>query len=157
MADAEIFRRIDEILEGYVLEGEAKPYFAKVYRGNPEGLMPMNRLCAYWNLQVVDPPEGKMTLTTWMRQHVVRVKCFWLPTPLEETRENRELEIFSVSHELPEAFWGDVGLNATVTDCIPTDIQIETEQFPLGSDSPMFRTVTFDLQLKILEGGTISR
>lgn len=156
MADAEIFSRIHTILSGYVLTGEGTPFFTKVWQGDPLALAPANRLCAYWNTGINDPPEGKMTFGNWMRQHTVRVKCFWLPAGHPDGRASTELEVFSVSHELPGEFFGDTTLDGNVTDCIPEDIVIETEQWPVGSDSPLYRTVTFDLRIKVLEGEAIT-
>ena len=158
MADRDIFARIDAILDGYQFTGETAPFFAKVFRSEPLNLTPANRLCAYWVQDIHDPPEGSMTFGNWMYEHTIRVKCFWQLTPDEGTRENRELELFTVSHELPGLFLGDVSLNGTVTDCLVANFLVETEQWPPYVDNPgWWRTLTFDLHVKNLEGEVITR
>lgn len=156
MADADTFDRIHAILTNFQLSGETAPFFKVIYPGDPLAIGPQNRTCAYWVLDLHEPDEGPMTFDNWMYEHSVRVKCFWLPQPLDSGRNRVEREIFSVSHELPGDFLADVKLGGYVESCIPEDIVMETEQWPPGVDSPLFRTLTFDLKLKNLEGEAIT-
>lgn len=157
MADSDITAAIHSKLEAYVKDGDAAPYFQKVFKGPAEGLAPIERMVLWEYVESRTPPEGAKTLGNTMRLDVFRVMAFWPRTPIEAVRESFEDDVYVVSHGLPGDFWGDATLGGYVTDLdIPEESKrVSLDRYP-DIDGPYWRILTFEIHVKVLEGESIS-
>lgn len=155
MSDMDIVTAIHNNLTGYVKSGDSSPYFSKVFKGPTEGLTPMDKTAAWTYRREDVPPEGAKTMGTTMRLDVFEVKCFWLRRGMEESRENLEDDVYVVSHGLPGVFWADATLGGYVSDVDVVNKRFGLEAFPELSEN-YYRTLTFELLVKVLEGEAIS-
>ena len=156
MANPAILQRIHAILEAYELPDGEEPYFTKIYPGHPLTLPPMDKLCAYWWERREESTVGPGTMHSNAYTYVVRVKCFWLQSPIEEAVDNRELDVFVIQEDLPEEFQQDATLAALVTPPVRIGSVMgdAIDRFPETERARTTRTFEFEILLENLDGGT---
>lgn len=155
---SELGLTIQETLAEYQIPDGVTPYFAKVFKGEPEALMPTGNPLARWHVvRSQPPPEGVRNLKgDRMTTVVYAIHCYWPLSALEESRESREDDIATVLIDLPNAF---IALTATdytiggypvalltVEDVSPVD-----RAFPFPQSERECRILTFELHARVLE------
>lgn len=156
MSDADILAAIHSKFTDYVKDGDGTVYFTGgVFKGPPEALTPFNRSVMWHVARTGAPPEGAKTLSNVMRLDIFEAKCFWQRSALAEARETNEDDLYILSHDLPGAFWGDATLGGFVSDLDIFNVRYDLEAWPQNSDT-LWRTLTFEIHVKVLEGETIS-
>lgn len=155
---SELGLTIQSTLEGYTLPNSAVPYFAKVFKGEPESLSPSTgQALARWRVvRAQPPPEGVRNLKgDRMAVVVYAIDCFWPLTPLENAREAYEDSIATVMLDLPNDFIALTATTYTIGGYAVALLTVEDpspvergDPFGVGRD---LRYMTFELHARVLE------
>lgn len=155
---SEFTAMLHQRLQEYVLPGGDAPYFAKVFKGEPEALMPSNApLCRWHVTRSETPPEGPRVLSgNRMTAAVFQVHCYWPLSASEERRESQEDDIAIVLIDLPNEFIGLTAADYTIGGYPLAAITVE-DITPVERDTPFpmsdrdMRILTFEVHARILE------
>jgi hypothetical protein len=149
------------ILQEYTLADSAAPYFAKVFKGEPNALTPTGQALARWRVKSIGPaPEGPRVLTgEMMRTAVFNVMCVWPLTAMEGRQQGIEDEITEVCVSLPQCLCVPALTAADYTIAgIPVstitieDISPVEAGFPVSNpESALARLFQFDVHVRLLE------
>lgn len=157
---AELGLTIQSTLAAYQLPGASSAYFTKVYRGEPQSLMPTaGQPLVRWKVDRSEvPPEGARVLTGRRATVVVfAVECFWPLSGMEGAQQSHEDDIATVLVDLPTKFIALTPTSYTVGGYSVAAITVEdtspverTIPFPNVSDAEM-RVLRFEVHARILE------
>lgn len=152
--------KLHDVLSGYVLPGATTPYFARVFKGEPNSLMPTSQAMARWRVKSISvPPEGPRVISgLMMRTAVFGVMCVWPLSATEEAQGRMEDEITTVAVDLPpllcvpaldasEYTVGGVPVSALTVE----DIQPIEPGFATVNAETMYRLFSFDVHARLLE------
>jgi hypothetical protein len=157
---SELGRTIQQTLEEYTLPGVSSPYFAKVFRGEPQALMPTNRALARWHvIRSQVPPEGARVLTG-ARQVVIvyLLNCYWPLSASEDTQGTQEDDIATVLIDLPNRFIDLTATDYTIGGYPVALLTVEDTSevqrvipFPDSNTLAEMRVIQFELHARVLE------
>lgn len=156
---SELALTIQSKLEGYTLPGGSSAYFVKVFKGEPNALMPTSgKALARWRVarsQV--PPEGARVLTGSRQVAIVYViNCYWPLSGTEGAQEAHEDDIATVLIDLPNEFIGLTPSDYTIGGYPVALLTVEdissVDRLPPFNDSPVeMRIAQFELHARVLE------
>ncbi len=156
---SELGLTIQSTLVGYTLPGASVSYFTKVFKGEPEALMPTGgQALARWHvIRSQPPPEGVRNLRgDRMSTVVYGINCYWPLTPSEEKRGSDEDDIAMVLLDLPNDFIALTASTYTIGGYPVALLTVEdisgierASPFPTAAND--CRILSFELHARVLE------
>ena len=158
---AELGRTIHSTLAAYQIPGGSSAYFTKVFKGEPEALMPTGgQALARWHVvRSQQPPEGARVIKAGgdrMTTVVYQINCYWPLSPLQESMEDKEDDIATVLIHLPNSFLALTPASYTIGGYPVAALTVEDvtpveRAFPFPSAERECRILTFELHARVLE------
>jgi hypothetical protein len=149
---------LHETLQNYTLPGASSSYFAKVFKGEPNALMPTAQALAKWRVARTEvPPEGARVLTGRRAVACVFiVNCYWPLSGTEGSQQSTEDEIPTVLIDLPTKF---IALTATdytiggyaIAGLTVEDVSSVERLQPFLTSEAEMRVATFEIHARVLE------
>ena len=150
---------LHETLQGYTLPDGSRPYFAKVFKGEPGALMPTGGPMARWRVsRIQEPPEGPRTLSGLvMREMVFSAFCYWPLSATEAATDMTEDNIATVMVDLPPRFIRPALTDAYTIGGVPVTTltldgnPVTQADFPTLNSEVQVRVFQFDILARLLE------
>lgn len=156
---SELGLTIDSKLVAYQLPGGSSAYFSKVFKGEPNALMPTSGgALARWRVaRSQPPPEGVRTLNGKRMVAIVYIiNCYWPLSGLEGAQEAHEDAIGAVLIDLPNEFIGLTPSDYTIGGYPVAALTVEDVSSvdrlpPFPESTTDMRIAQFELHARVLE------